>query len=99
MLDYIQYEFWFLFTTQADQKPGAGAETSTFRLWLQPKVPALAAPAPQHCIFEQNIQSPNTKALAIDDHLLRTTFIFSREYPPLTLQNLFLFYSTSPFFA
>ncbi len=34
MLDSIQYEFRFIFTTQA------GAETSTFRLRLQPKVPA-----------------------------------------------------------
>ncbi len=39
MLDPIQYEFLFLFTTLADTKPdqGAGAETSIFR--LQPKVP------------------------------------------------------------
>ncbi len=32
MLDSIQYEFLFLFITQADPEPGAGAETSTFRL-------------------------------------------------------------------
>jgi hypothetical protein len=38
MLDPIQYEFLFLFTTLADPEPGAGAETSIFR--LQPKVPA-----------------------------------------------------------
>jgi hypothetical protein len=40
MLDPIQYEFLFLFTTLADTEPdqGAGAETSIFR--LQPKVPA-----------------------------------------------------------
>ncbi len=40
MLDSIQYEFLFLFTTQADPELGAGAETLTFRLRLQPKVPA-----------------------------------------------------------
>ncbi len=38
MLDYIQNEFLILFTTLADPELGAGAETSTFRLW--PKVPA-----------------------------------------------------------
>jgi hypothetical protein len=34
MLDPIQYEFWFLITTLADPEPGAGAETSIFRLQL-----------------------------------------------------------------
>jgi hypothetical protein len=42
MLDPIQYEFLFLFTTLADPEPepGAGPETSIFQLWLQAKVPA-----------------------------------------------------------
>ncbi len=43
MLDPNQYKFLFLFTTLVDPEPGAGAETSIFRLW--PKVPA-----PQHCL-------------------------------------------------
>jgi hypothetical protein len=53
MLDPIQYEFLFLFTTLAglEPGPGAGAETSIFRLWLQPKFWFLAAPAPQHWFF------------------------------------------------
>ncbi len=39
MLDPIQYEFrFFFFTTLSDPEPGAGAETSIFRLRLQPKV-------------------------------------------------------------
>jgi hypothetical protein len=36
MLDPIQYEFRFFQNTLADPEPGAGAETSIFR--LQPKV-------------------------------------------------------------
>jgi hypothetical protein len=40
MLDPIQYEFGFFLTTLSDPEPGAGAETSIFRLQLQPKVPA-----------------------------------------------------------
>jgi hypothetical protein len=42
MLDPTQYEFRFFFTTLADPEPGAGAETSIFRLWLRlrPKVSA-----------------------------------------------------------
>jgi hypothetical protein len=40
MLNPIQYEFIFFKTTLADPEPGAGAETSIFRLRLQPKVPA-----------------------------------------------------------
>jgi hypothetical protein len=48
VLDSIQYEFWFLFTTQADPEPklrhsGSGS-SQKFRL--------LAAPAPQHCFKE-----------------------------------------------
>jgi hypothetical protein len=47
MLDSIQYEFWFLFTTQADPEPkfchsGSGS-SQKFRLL------AALAPAPQHC--------------------------------------------------
>jgi hypothetical protein len=38
MLDPIQYEFRFFQNTLADPEPGAGAETSIFR--LQPKVSA-----------------------------------------------------------
>jgi hypothetical protein len=44
MLDPIQYEFLFLFTTLTDPESGAGAETSIF--WLQ----LLVAPALQHCL-------------------------------------------------
>ncbi len=40
MLDPIQYEFRFFQNTLADLEPGAGAETSIFRLRLQPKVSA-----------------------------------------------------------
>ncbi len=36
MLDPIQYELWFSSTTLADPEPGAGAETSIFRLQLRP---------------------------------------------------------------
>jgi hypothetical protein len=39
MLDPIQYEFLFLFTTLADPDPGAVAETLIFRLQLRSKVP------------------------------------------------------------
>jgi hypothetical protein len=46
MLDSIQYEFLFFFTTYADPEPGAGAENSTFR--LQFRLLAAPAPAPQH---------------------------------------------------
>jgi hypothetical protein len=51
MLDPIQYEFLFLFTTLADPEPGAGSETSIFRLQLRPKVPA-----PQHCFPDNKIE-------------------------------------------
>jgi hypothetical protein len=40
MLDPIQYEFRFFQNTLVDPEPGAGAETSIFRLRLQPKVSA-----------------------------------------------------------
>jgi hypothetical protein len=40
MLDPIQYEFRFFQNTLADPEPGAGVETSIFRLRLQPKVSA-----------------------------------------------------------
>jgi hypothetical protein len=48
MLDPIQYELRFFQNTLVDPEPepGARAETSIFRLWLQPKV---SAPAPQPC--------------------------------------------------
>jgi hypothetical protein len=40
MLVPIQYEFRFFQNTLVDPEPGAGAETSIFRLRLQPKVSA-----------------------------------------------------------
>ncbi len=55
MLDPIQYEFRFFFTTLADPELGAGAETSIFR--LRPKV---LAPAPAKSSGSLRLRLHNT---------------------------------------
>jgi hypothetical protein len=79
MLDPIQYEFRFLQNTLGDPEPGAGAETSIFRLRLQPKVSAPCGSGSTTLVSD----GPDISAPYLSTHTYCTPLLIPESLPAL----------------